>query len=71
MGSRFNIIWSTSNIESYSANEERLSYEIWHYDDSDSGYLFIFINKEEGVEILNKFIQTIQMNSVSMERYDY
>ena len=37
-----------SNIESYSANEERLSYEIWHYDDSDSGYLFIFINKEEG-----------------------
>ena len=37
-----------NDIESYSANEERLSYEIWEYEDSDSGYLFIFINKEDG-----------------------
>ena len=36
------------DIESYNANEERLSYEIWHYDDSDKGYVFIFINKEDG-----------------------
>jgi GWxTD domain-containing protein len=36
------------DIESYNANEERLSYEIWHYDDSDNGYVFIFINKEDG-----------------------
>ena len=37
-----------SDIDSYSANEDRLSYEIWQYDDSDRGYLFIFINKEDG-----------------------
>ena len=37
-----------NDIESYNANEERLSYEIWEYEDSDKGYLFIFINKEDG-----------------------
>ena len=37
-----------NDIESYNANEERLSYEIWEYEDSDNGYLFIFINKEDG-----------------------
>ena len=37
-----------NDIESYNANEERLSNEIWEYEDSDNGYLFIFINKEEG-----------------------
>ncbi|MDG2267239.1 MAG: GWxTD domain-containing protein, partial [Candidatus Marinimicrobia bacterium] len=30
-----------NDIESYSANEERLSYEIWQYEDSDKGFIFI------------------------------
>ena len=30
-----------TNIETNPANKKRYSYEIWHYDDSDSGYLFI------------------------------
>ena len=34
------------NIEAYPANEDRYSYEIWHYDDSDDGFTFIFINKD-------------------------
>ena len=34
-----------NDIEPYPANEDRFSYEIWHYDDSDDGFIFIFINK--------------------------
>ena len=32
------------DIELFPANEDRYSYEIWHYDDSDDGFNFIFIN---------------------------
>ena len=35
-----------NDIEPYPANEDRYSYEIWHYDDSDDGFIFIFINKD-------------------------
>lgn len=35
-----------NDIEPYPANEDRYSYEIWHYDDSDDGFTFIFINKD-------------------------
>ena len=35
------------NIEPYPANEDRYSYEIWHYEDSDDGFIFIFINKDD------------------------
>ena len=35
------------NIEPYPANEDRYSYEIWHYEDSDDGFNFIFINKDD------------------------
>ena len=31
------------DIEPYPANEDRYSYEIWYYDDSDDGFIFIFI----------------------------
>ncbi|GIS72597.1 MAG: hypothetical protein CM1200mP10_21740 [Candidatus Neomarinimicrobiota bacterium] len=34
-------------IEAYPANEDRYSYEIWHYEDSDDGFNFIFINKDD------------------------
>ena len=34
------------DIEPFSANEDRYSYEIWHYDDSDDGFIFIFINND-------------------------
>ena len=35
-----------NDIEPYPANEDRYSYEIWHYDNSDEGFIFIFINKD-------------------------
>ena len=34
------------NIEPYPGNEDRYSYEIWNYGDSDDGFIFIFINKD-------------------------
>ena len=46
------------DIESYSANEERLSYEIWQYEDSDKGFLFIFINKEDGTGMFEQIHST-------------
>ena len=38
------------NIEPYPGNEDRYSYEIWNYGDSDDGFIFIFI-KKDGVGI--------------------
>ena len=35
-----------TNIETYPTNENRNSYEIWHYDDSDDGFIFVFINND-------------------------
>jgi len=37
-----------TNIETYPANKNRYSYEIWHYDDSDDGFNFVFINNDAG-----------------------
>jgi len=34
------------DIEPYPANEDRYSYEIWYYDDSDDGFIFIFIKND-------------------------
>jgi GWxTD domain-containing protein len=34
------------DIEPFPANKDRYSYEIWHYDDSDDGFIFIFINND-------------------------
>ena len=34
------------DIEPFPANDDRYSYEIWHYDDSDDGFIFIFINND-------------------------
>ena len=34
------------DIEPYPANEGRYSYEIWYYDDSDDGFIFIFIKND-------------------------
>ena len=47
-----------NDIESYSANEERLSYEIWQYEDSDKGFIFIFINKEDGTGMFEQIHST-------------
>jgi len=35
-----------TNIESYPATINRYSYEIWHYDDSDDEFNFVFINND-------------------------
>ena len=35
-----------TNIETYPANKNRYSYEIWYYDDSDDGFIFVFINND-------------------------
>jgi len=35
-----------TNIESYPATINRYSYELWHYDDSDDEFNFVFINND-------------------------